>query len=892
MLCLPSSASQLVFNIRQLNKQISVAKFYMVAPRAVEVNVLEVKTGQTRKSPRIPLPSWFNDARSCSFVSSRYLICLDDTSLSLQLLVVGEAKSFVSVPLSNFGLKSEKKSLAVRLASVGNQEEVADPVFAVDLGGDGYLILRVQAKQVKLVKVVPNAKAVSIVPLAMANDGASEPQFGVFILIAKPEELKKRDDDRDQQQFKVAAFDLDSWQELRDLGGQFAIDSKSEVVVDQFCVLPFFKSNAPLQYKILITTEDHAVILASSHGKLSWVREESLSSIMSTEVIDLPLSELDASIEQAFGYSSNMVTQFMARISSQVYQLQTAASYYAKTIAEFMAPTTPIRRSFDEADFYPTKPDMSTLVRDYFGLHKIIVVLAKTGKLFGLDTLTGKIIWSFYDRELGRDLRGRRQPIFVQRTTAHYPFAPIATVVTRSGLILSFNPVTGEINERMRMPVGVKQAMLMSHVDRTFTKGVLLLNNDNHAVVYPSYAIDEFFNHKDNYFMLVGDDRSGALEGFSFASATKSAPVATQVWSLTIPLSEFEDQNRMDVVFKRPNEQVHSLGRVLGDRNVLYKYLNPNLVVVATEGAEPGEAPNTKVNPHFLQLYLIDAVTGAVVYTSAHKRCRGPVSALSRRSISLNAHLVVFAAVVASCSHRELGHLRVLQRKVASHGDQRDRVVRGRRTVEHHGLFVCGAAVRAAAGRAPPDLHLPHRHAGHGGHADREGHHQQALAHRAAVGRAARIAESLPGPAAADHAHAGAQGGRFDPVYPRVAHSVRGNRQLQQEFDANRSNIGRAGRPGVDVSGVRVRLGHLLHARDAFEDVRHFEGRLRPRADQRRVAHPAVAGLHQQVARGAEDAEERLEIAEHKFSCFTISMIIIDYYDIIYISGRLVTTRV
>lgn len=31
-------------------------------------------------------------------------------------------------------------------------------------------------------------------------------------------------------------------------------------------------------------------------------------------------------------------------------------------------------------------------------------------------------------------------------------------------------------------------------------------------------------------------------------------------------------------------EQVHSQGRVLGDRSVLYKYLNPNLVVVITEG--------------------------------------------------------------------------------------------------------------------------------------------------------------------------------------------------------------------------------------------------------------------------------------------------------------------
>ena len=35
-------------------------------------------------------------------------------------------------------------------------------------------------------------------------------------------------------------------------------------------------------------------------------------------------------------------------------------------------------------------------------------------------------------------------------------------------------------------------------------------------------------------------------------------------------------------------EHVHSQGRVLGDRSVLYKYLNPNLVAIVTEGEDAG----------------------------------------------------------------------------------------------------------------------------------------------------------------------------------------------------------------------------------------------------------------------------------------------------------------
>ena len=53
---------------------------------------------------------------------------------------------------------------------------------------------------------------------------------------------------------------------------------------------------------------------------------------------------------------------------------------------------------------------------------------------------------------------------------------------------------------------------------------------------------------------------------------------------------------------KSPLEHVHSQGKVLGDRRVLYKYLNPNLIAVGTE-----VTPDTKPG---ISIYLIDAVTG------------------------------------------------------------------------------------------------------------------------------------------------------------------------------------------------------------------------------------------------------------------------------------------
>jgi len=51
---------------------------------------------------------------------------------------------------------------------------------------------------------------------------------------------------------------------------------------------------------------------------------------------------------------------------------------------------------------------------------------------------------------------------------------------------------------------------------------------------------------------------------------------------------------------KIQSERVHSQGRVLPDRSVSYKYMNPNLAVVVTSEEETGN----------INLYLVDAVSG------------------------------------------------------------------------------------------------------------------------------------------------------------------------------------------------------------------------------------------------------------------------------------------
>ena len=65
----------------------------------------------------------------------------------------------------------------------------------------------------------------------------------------------------------------------------------------------------------------------------------------------------------------------------------------------------------------------------------------------------------------------------------------------------------------------------------------------------------------------------------------------------------------VDAVSRSKDEPVASIGKVLGDRNVLYKYLNPNVVLVTVANDVQ----------HSLSAHLIDGITGESLYSVTHE---------------------------------------------------------------------------------------------------------------------------------------------------------------------------------------------------------------------------------------------------------------------------------
>lgn len=349
---------------------------------------------------------------------------------------------------------------------------------------------------------------------------------------------------------------------------------------------------------LLLSSTDNALILVSlPEGKILWTREEALSNIVATEFFELPVSELDASIEHEFDGDSDIISMFLHRISTQAKQLYNLI-------------------------FGSQLLENSGLVRDEFGLHKIIVVATRAGKLFAIDTLTGSIVWSyrlpniqsFYSFE-----NEEKMLLFVQRTARYAPLPAQCVLlaqdsITGNGIFFQFDPITGYSTEGIqRLNYKVSQAVLLSQHDRNFLKPVLVLSTLNEPYLYPKDSISILEDHFSTVFLYTVESKKSLLTGLSLKYSTKDYLKVTPVWEIRLDPSKL-----IEVSAKPPGERVHSQGKVLYDRSVYYKYVNPNLLAVAILTPD-------QIHRSVLSIYLVDGVTGLVVYSTSHKRAKGPI---------------------------------------------------------------------------------------------------------------------------------------------------------------------------------------------------------------------------------------------------------------------------
>lgn len=394
--------------------------------------------------------------------------------------------------------------------------------------------------------------------------------------------------------------------------------------------------NNQLSLNALCVYSDYSLTVYNHQGVSYFTREEALAYITSVEMIDFPLLHLQEEFEDEFGHSDkdNIFQMFYHRIRTQLVQLREfiLIDLYQKLI-NFLNQNQNLKRPTGSAASSSSGSVLSAeeITRDEFNLNKLMVVSTSVGKIFGLYTGdNGRILWSYHLKnmrpfKLNKLKQEVQMPLFLQRTAAHFPYDPQCVLIGKTTesktKIFFFNPITGVPSkdypkDGLTVDYQVKLAFLSNQADSQFLKPLFLFDHQNKIHVLPEKSLNDLELKSSSksavIFSTLNDEnnRTSILAGYGMKFDNNELP---ELWRINL-----EDEQVIAIASKLPNDRIHSHGKVLGDRSVLYKYLNPNLVGVVTNGQDSQKVP-------FINVYLVDTVTGSVVYSFNYKRCRGPV---------------------------------------------------------------------------------------------------------------------------------------------------------------------------------------------------------------------------------------------------------------------------
>lgn len=164
----------------------------------------------------------------------------------------------------------------------------------------------------------------------------------------------------------------------------------------------------------------------------------------------------------------------------------------------------------------PSFSQRAGLVRDDFGLHKMMVIVTKTGKLFGIDNVSGKQHWVKVLKNFEGFENGQGMKLLIQRTSKFYPLPTQCAIIakdkiTGNGVLYQFNPLSGQAidNEILNLDYKVQQASLLHYGDN-FLRAILLIDDKNNVHVLPKSSLKQVHGF---YFYTV-NKQNGLLSGY------------------------------------------------------------------------------------------------------------------------------------------------------------------------------------------------------------------------------------------------------------------------------------------------------------------------------------------------------------------------------------------
>ncbi|KAK3335457.1 hypothetical protein B0T19DRAFT_406511 [Cercophora scortea] len=330
----------------------------------------------------------------------------------------------------------------------------------------------------------------------------------------------------------------------------------------------------------VVTSNDDWVLVRN--GDVAWTRPEGLTGAVAAVFAEIPESEeLAKSLEQEA--HSNPWAAYVHRVKRHVNDLQYLPEYLASIPTRLIASVLGTEVS----------PKAGKPSRDSFGFHKLAILATKRGMIYGLDVGNkGKVLWANKAFDIPKGSTWN-----VTGIQAHDSIGEVTIHGSNHDYVV-FKSDTGKILHEGAPEAQVKTQSTAA-VDNPHGAGHLLLP------VGPNGDIMDIPTEWAPKKTIVTRGSAGAedLKGVIFVpNGTVSSPLTS--WTFPLPHGQ-----RVAHIATRPShDAVASIGRVLGDRSVKYKHLNPNTLVLAAAN----DAAST------LTVYLLDTISGEVLSSTKY----------------------------------------------------------------------------------------------------------------------------------------------------------------------------------------------------------------------------------------------------------------------------------
>ena len=326
------------------------------------------------------------------------------------------------------------------------------------------------------------------------------------------------------------------------------------------------------------------------NGEKDWTRHEGLSGAVAAAWAEIPEGE-DLAKVLAEEAHTNPLSAYIHRVTRHIEDLKYLPGYLASIPGHVV-------NSIAGGDVVGKKEGLH---RDNFGFNKILVIATRRGRFYGLDSgNAGKIIWTrnWFPRD------------------ASHPLAVKGLVSNDEEGFVVMHGAEGE-HVTFNASTGATRGVFFGPGDKPRVASAAVTTGDSGKVLLPlgpdGLPTGDLPAGWDSEQTIVVRGEGEVLQGVKL-NTEGGKVVKQEVWQLQVK----PGQKIVQVATLPLHNPIASIGRVLGDRRVMYKYLNANSIVVAIAD----EAAKT------LSVQLVDTISGQ---TLASQRYNGvdPTKAVS-----------------------------------------------------------------------------------------------------------------------------------------------------------------------------------------------------------------------------------------------------------------------